>query len=373
MIQVDWKENITLESKHGEIFKFNIFHMVLKFSRYSYFELSLSKEQDDVHRCLANGFLFFKGVTKTLLFDNMRTAADLDGKQKKVNIHLRQFAKDFNFEVRLCKFRSGFTKGTNEARNKCLDWIRPYNKEFESLEDLSNIVKTINNKVNLYKCQGTDIAPAILYLKEKEYLLQLPNKNIIDSYLNSKKIKVNNDSLIQYDSNKYSVSSSLIGEYVSLKIFNNKLHIYYNGDLVNVHNITDKPLNYDKKDYVEIMKGRIQEDKLEEAVARNFEIMDKLNSVRKYTITSIDSIEEFNAFISSSKNNMACLNFYTQLNENEKHYFFNSLTPLLCKEENRSQLINYFNKNDYKNNDLNSFIYQLIIYLVKNQEEKVNA
>ena len=65
-----------MTSRNGEVFVINIFHLVLKFSRYSYIELTLSKEQPIVLRCLINAFHFFGGVPKRILFDNMATVMD---------------------------------------------------------------------------------------------------------------------------------------------------------------------------------------------------------------------------------------------------------------------------------------------------------
>lgn len=64
MAQCDWKENMILTSRSGETFVVNIFHLVLKFSRFSYIELTLSKEQPIVFRCLINAFKFYGGVPK---------------------------------------------------------------------------------------------------------------------------------------------------------------------------------------------------------------------------------------------------------------------------------------------------------------------
>ena len=69
--QVDWKENITLISKFGEVFIVNVLHVVLKYSRFSHLELSLNKTFDDVARGLINSFIRFRGVPKEYLFDNM--------------------------------------------------------------------------------------------------------------------------------------------------------------------------------------------------------------------------------------------------------------------------------------------------------------
>ena len=137
--QVDWKEDITLYSRQGEKFTVNLFHITLSYSRYSYIELSLQKRMEDVTRCLINGFESFGGVPEEILFDNMSTAANIHDKKKPTDA-IRTLAKDFGFKIRFCKVRSSETKGTVEARNKILDWVRAYNNEFDELKDLIEIV-----------------------------------------------------------------------------------------------------------------------------------------------------------------------------------------------------------------------------------------
>jgi hypothetical protein len=47
--------------------------------------------------------------------------------------------------------------------------------------------------------QTTQVPPALLFQKEKEYLLPLPDKKLIESYLDCyKSVKVQKDSLIYY-------------------------------------------------------------------------------------------------------------------------------------------------------------------------------
>ncbi|WP_234121782.1 hypothetical protein [Clostridium hydrogenum] len=41
--QVDWKENLTMINKNGEIFKINIFLMVLGYSRIKYVQLTTDR------------------------------------------------------------------------------------------------------------------------------------------------------------------------------------------------------------------------------------------------------------------------------------------------------------------------------------------
>jgi len=109
--QVDWKESITLTFADGTEYEFNIFHLVLKFSRYSYLELSLYRRTYDVNRCLINAFKYIGGIPKELLFDNMTTVVTKNGASKTLTSAIHKFATDFSFAVRTCKTRSPETKG----------------------------------------------------------------------------------------------------------------------------------------------------------------------------------------------------------------------------------------------------------------------
>lgn len=178
----------------------------------------MQKRFDDVSRGLINGFVKFGGVPKELLFDNMSTVANINAKPKRPTDAISQLAKDFGFKVRLCRARQPETKGTVEAKNKVIDWIRAYEGEFETLEELTQIIETINKDMNININQETEMSPTALFYKEKEYLKPLPNKNIIDTYLTPNKYKVSAESLIRYGANRYSVDPRRIRDYKA-KVF----------------------------------------------------------------------------------------------------------------------------------------------------------
>ena len=224
--QIDWKEDISIANKYGEIFVVNVLHFVLKFSRYSYLELSVQKRYDDVARGLINGFLKFGGVPKELLFDNMSTVASVQSKPKRPTTAISKLAKDFGFKIRFCRTRRPETKGTVEAKNKVIDWIRAYEGEFETLEELIAIVETINQDMNITMNQETEMSPTALFYKEKEYLQSLPDRNLIDQYLTPTKYKVSEEALIKYGNSRYSVDPKFIGEEVTVDFLDNKLYVY---------------------------------------------------------------------------------------------------------------------------------------------------
>lgn len=208
--QVDWKEDIKLCSKFGEIYVINVFHITLSFSRYSYLGVTLQRRSEDVIRCLINGFEAFGGIPEEIVFDNMSSVANIRARPKKPTEAISRMAKDFNFKIKLCAARSPETKGTVEAKNKVIDWIRPYDHEFEDLDDLEEIIKKINASMNIAVNEEIGMSPTALFYKEKEHLHPLPSNRIISQYLHPNRFRVSNDALIRYGECKYSVDPKLI-------------------------------------------------------------------------------------------------------------------------------------------------------------------
>ncbi len=56
--QVDWKENLKLVNKFGEVISCNIFLYVLGYSKIKYLELTFNHSQTTLFRCLTNAFQY---------------------------------------------------------------------------------------------------------------------------------------------------------------------------------------------------------------------------------------------------------------------------------------------------------------------------
>lgn len=274
--QADWKEDLKLTSRHGEVFIFNVFSYKLGNSRYCNFEYSKNRTQQDVFSSLIASFKATGGVPKEILFDNMRSVVDIVDKRRRINTKAQAFAKDFGFNTRLCKVRRSYTKGKVETSNKFIDWLLAYNNDFEDEEELKGIIKNINKKVNQNVSQATGVPPLLLFQKEKEYLQPLPHTSIIESYLNlDSRATVQKDALVYYKKRRYSVSPGYIGKEVTLREEDSKLHIYYNTDLISVHNLDKKLINYRLEDYKSLMTPTIKnEEDLEMIVLDNLSLLD---------------------------------------------------------------------------------------------------
>ena len=369
MAQCDWKERITLTNKNGEAFIINIFHIILKFSRYSYIELSMTMDQKDLFRCLINSFKFFGGIPSRILFDNMSTAADTNVYPRRINAKLVQFAKDFNFEVKLCKVKSPETKGSNESRNKMLDWIRPYNGEFETINDLIKFVEKINKDMNLEVCQGTGMAPILLYQNEKRILNHNVNKDLMDQYLSPAKVKVDQSQLIYYKGNKYSLDSSLINQFVQPEEFDGNLYLYYKGKLVQTHKLVNSPqkaIVYSENHYTQMMAKDVKQDDLDKQVRDNLKIMDLIMEKRKVNITkdeAISSLDSLYAYlIQISNHNGYIESFLSSLNKEEEKLFFEEMKKMIPYVKDEEQFYLAFKhgvkKDDLKHTCMNYYILQ---------------
>ena len=272
--QVDWKEDMTLISKYGEVFNFNVFSFKLGNSRYVYFEYRKEKTREDVFECLINAFKFIGGIPEEVLFDNMASVTDIN--TGKVNAKFLAFAKDMGFKVKRCKPRTPKTKGKVETCNKFVEWLIPYNHEFEDEKELIDLIYMINSKVNTIVNQTTRVTPTFLFQKEKEYLLPIPKQSILDQY--TKKIKkylVYPDSLINYNNKRYSVPSKYIGQYVNAQQIDSYLYIYFNTSLIGKHKIDEKIFNYEKEHYKELLALTVKDEvKLEEYTNNNLKIYD---------------------------------------------------------------------------------------------------
>ena len=351
MAQADWKESIELTSRSGEVFVINIFHLILKYSRYSYIELTLSRDQNTVFRCLINAIKYYGGVPNRILFDNMSTVVDINVKPKRINSKMKHFSNDIGFKIETCKARHPFTKGTNEARNKILDWIRCYDKEFDTIEDLIDIVEKIRFKMNTEVCQGIDVSPSLLFYKEKEYLNPLPNSSVLEQYISPNKILVSRQQLVSYKGIKYSVDKKFIGKYVQPEELDDKLLLYYKGNLIQIHQISENPINYTEKHYRQTLNSISNLQNFDNIVENNLKIMDSLLESRKVTITkneAIKSDEAMIAYLISNDDISKHITKYLQsLSKEDRKRFLDEMKKLLPFIINEKEFFNVFQRQIY--------------------------
>jgi len=271
--QLDWKENIDFVLSTGEVININIFVLILSYSRFRIYRLSLEKTQDILFSFLNESFETFGGVPKELLTDNMKTVMDQPRtayQSGKVNNKFQQFADDYGFKVRPCIAGRPNTKAKVEAPMKLLDEIRAYNGTL-NFNELHELISKLNNRINGTCHTSTGKIPVLHLEKEKDFLLDLPTEQIRNRYsIITTSVKVNRQSMIFYKSNQYSVPPEYINKKLKLQVYDNQLHLYYNTNLVTIHEIKNQKLNYHDNHYLQISYLTFKNSKYEmNEIAKN--------------------------------------------------------------------------------------------------------
>lgn len=268
--QVDWKENMRLESRQGEVYEFNIFLMILGYSRWKYIELTLDRNQDTLMRCMLHACQYFEGVPKEILFDNMKTVVNQSRTQYQQAIiqpTFYEFSKTMGFDIWTCRAYRPETKGKVESLARLTERLRPYQHEFDDVMELDAIIREFNEDINREISQAIDEPPMQRFQKEKEYLNRLPSLSLIDGFLNKSITRVvSRESLVTYQRSKYSVSPRYIGKTVTLEVHSNVLHIYFSKELIQKHSISSLSRNYPKEHVVEILKSNVFKHKSDETI-----------------------------------------------------------------------------------------------------------
>ena len=289
--QLDWKETISFLLSNGENVVINVFVLLLSYSRFRVYRLSISKTQDILFHFLDNAFEIFGGVPKEIITDNKSTVMDearTEYFKGKVNSRFKQFADDYGFEVKPCIAGRPRTKAKVEAPMKILDEIRAYNGKLD-YDGLCKLVTRINDRVNTHVVKGTGIIPIMYFTKEKAFLSHLPVNSIRKPYqLTTKTVKVNQSSMINYSGCQYSVPIKYLGKSLSIQAFDGYIHVYYNTELVTVHKISDKKLNYHEKDYIEIarLSHSFKEENIVERAKENLALLGGITGHEQYTSTT---------------------------------------------------------------------------------------
>lgn len=138
-------------SKNGEVFKVNIFLMVLGYSKIKYLKLTMDRNQKTLFNCMISAFDYFGGIPKEVLFDNMKTVVDRSKStfsKVEFNKTFKNFANDVGFKPITCRAYRPQTKGKVESLAHLTNRLAVYNGEFKDYDELENIVNNFMDEIN---------------------------------------------------------------------------------------------------------------------------------------------------------------------------------------------------------------------------------
>ena len=234
--QVDWAEMGTVEVD-GKVKKLFCFNMILGYSRMRYVEFTLSIDTPTLIQCHLNAFAYFGGFTQEILYDNMKQVVikrALKSSDSEWNSLFEDFFKCFGFIPRLCRPYRPQTKGKIENTVGYVKRDFFLGRQFTSLEDLNGQVNRWLERVNS-TVHGTTYQIPLERFKEENLspMEQVPPYKIVLKETR----KVSKDCYISFLGNKYSVPYRFAGRIAELRIFEGKLEIYVDHDMICEHEI----------------------------------------------------------------------------------------------------------------------------------------
>lgn len=255
--QLDWKESMKLLTTDLGWVEVNIFVLILSFSRYRIYRMTMTKSQDVLFFCLDDAFDAFGGVPGEIVTDNMKTVMDeprTKNSKGKINAHFEQFAKDYGFRVQPCVAATPKTKGKVESPMRILDELRAYNGRLTYMGFVELLAK-INNRENSKVHPGTGKIPLMYMKKERSFLSPLPAESVRNPYqLVDHKVRIDEASLFRYQGRQYSVPPEYIGKTVTLQIYDDYIHVYFNTKLIALQSVSEKKINYQSDHYLALAR-----------------------------------------------------------------------------------------------------------------------
>jgi len=229
-----------IDQETGEVKKVEVFVAVLGASQYTYVEASYSQKKEDFIGALENAFIFYGGVTKAVVCDNLRSAVDKSNRyEPKINETLADFALHYNTAIVPARARKPKDKSLVENGVRIIYYriFAPLrNRRFFSLEELNRAIQEELEKHNDCYFQGKSYGRKSLFISiEKQELSELPATIYELKKLYWITAQKNGHVCLGEDKHYYSIPFQYIGKKVKLLYCRSVVEVYYNFQRIAFH------------------------------------------------------------------------------------------------------------------------------------------
>lgn len=256
--QFDWStEEIELQ---GVVTRVKVAHIRLCYSRLFLLVVYRNEKLEMVFDAHNKAFQFFEGTTKKGIYDNMKTAVQkvFVGKDRRFNLRFAEMASHYLFEPIACTPAAGWEKGQVESqvstgrRNfftplRCVDNLGEINKQLCG-ECIEWAQKTAHPEFKERKVWD-------VYQDEKQSLLEY--RHPFDAYKTESSV-VSSYSLINYDTNMYSVDCDYVNKVAEVRAYVDKIIIVFKGKVIGEHVrcFEKKKRVYDPWHYIAVLERK---------------------------------------------------------------------------------------------------------------------
>ncbi|MGH8251710.1 MAG: IS21 family transposase [Steroidobacteraceae bacterium] len=232
--QIDWGE--AKVNFHAGRRVVHFFVMTLGFSRRGFYYACADERLGQLLDAHERAFEHFGGHTREHLYDRARTVCYPDGEGRIVwNPTFKAFADYWGFEPRLCRPYRARTKGKVESGVKYLKRNFLRGRVFQDIVDLQRQLDQWNAEIADQRVHGTTHEPPILRFEQERGAL-IPTRGQPSFALAGRRSRiVASDYLVSFETHRYSVPFTLIGQTVEVERQGGHLVIFHRDRAVAHH------------------------------------------------------------------------------------------------------------------------------------------
>jgi transposase len=234
--QIDWGESqVTLGTSCRKV---HFFVLTLGYSRRGFYYACADERLSQLLDAHERAFEHFGGHTREHLYDRPRTVCYPDGEGRIVwNPTFKAFADYWGFEPRLCRPYRARTKGKVESGVKYLKRNFLRGRTFRDIVDLQEQLSEWTVQIADTRIHGTTHeAPIVRFAGEREALIATHGQPSFALCGRRSRI-VASDYLVSFETNRYSVPFSLIGQTVEVERQGGHVVLYHRDRPVAHHEI----------------------------------------------------------------------------------------------------------------------------------------
>lgn len=234
--QVDWAHMGWIAAENTKR-RLSCFVMVLSHSRAMYAQFTYDQTMESLLRCHVAAFRYFRGVSRVVLYDNMKTVVlARDGRNVSFNPNHLEFSGYYRFKADACNVRAGWEKGRVE---RSIRYIRDNffaGREFSDLTDanrqLASWLETYANKRPWPDDRTRSVYD--IWAEEIKVLMPLPEHNFAVTHVQP--VRSGKLPYVRFDLNDYSIPYNFVGKTLSLVASEDEITIT-NGadDVIAIH------------------------------------------------------------------------------------------------------------------------------------------
>lgn len=235
MAQVDWIEEVTVYIKQKPC-RINIFGLTLNYSGAIYFEAFERRNQESFLQGHANAFSELGGVPTTLTYDNLKTAVTkvLQGKNRIENERFVAFRSAYLFDSLFCQPGKGNEKGRVENMVKFAE--RNLLTPVPRVDSLGELNELLLERCRAYQARiQTRQRETVGKRLEEERPHFLPLPKYLPACCRLVSVKANKFSLVQFETNRYSVPEEYAYQTLWLKAFVDRIEVTNREKTIAVH------------------------------------------------------------------------------------------------------------------------------------------